>query len=468
VAIKSGDRIVVRTEAEAGAAARLDYVQLNRRTAPSATSASRFTATGPLDDPKALPGQLIIAGGRPGYLKYNGGGPAFLSGPDNPEEFLFRGVLNADGTRSAGGQDEMIDRMAEAGVNAIHILLFRMQRCNTKKEGDDRHSPFVDHDPSKPLNEAVLLQWEGWLTRLEQKGIASVLEFYNDATDVEQMGWTLDSRGNLHPDERRWIEAIVRKFKHHRNIIWSIEESCNKLPAARTRHFKKIGELIAATDDYRHPILQSFVVPDDPEGDFPKGGILPDDYVGDPNIRMVTWLHVPALGSDIEKMHQSYLGYHRRDAVNFVVFKNETFHHPTTGALSRKYMWSAAMAGLQDMEAYHHADRSAFSTLRDDGRINAFMERTDFHRMKPKDELAAGSTKWVLANPGHSYIAYTHSYSGAMGVKGLAAGTYDLKWFDTADGHWETQSGVSVASGDATWSKPELFGNEVALYVKKR
>jgi hypothetical protein len=47
-----------------------------------------------------LPGQIIVAGQSPGHLKYNGGGPAFLCGPDNPEDFLFRGTLNASGERA--------------------------------------------------------------------------------------------------------------------------------------------------------------------------------------------------------------------------------------------------------------------------------------------------------------------------------------------------------------------------------
>ena len=33
-------------------------------------------------------------------------------------------------------------------------------------------------------------------------------------------------------------------------------------------------------------------LPNDPEGDFPADGITSDAYVGDPHIRVVTWLHV--------------------------------------------------------------------------------------------------------------------------------------------------------------------------------
>jgi hypothetical protein len=282
------------------------------------------------------------------------------------------------------------------------------------------------------------------------------------------MGWTLDADRNLHPDEQRWIEGIVNRFKHHNNILWGIEESCNKLPADRTPHFKRIGEVIARADDHNHPIVQSFVVPNDPEGDFPEDGITSDEYIGDPNIRVVTWLHVPPHGDDLEKQHQEYLDYYNRDAAKFVVMKNETYHHPRRGHLSRKYMWSCTMTGMQNLEAFHHADDGSESTLRDDGRIAAFMEQTDFHTMKPRDDLAAGSTKWLLANPGTSYIAYSYDCSGPMGVKEMTAGTYDLMWFDTTDGDTVHQAGIRVTSGENTWSKPDSLGGEIALYIKRR
>ena len=131
-------------------------------------------------------------------------------------------------------------------------------------------------------------------------------------------------------------------------------------------------------------------------------------------------------------------------------------------------MWSCAMTGMHCLEAYHHAgDASHENTLRDDGRINTFMEQTDFHKMKPRDDLAAGSTKWVLANPGDSYIAYTYDYSSPMEIKGMKAGTYDLMWFDTVDGDTVKQTGVSVSSGDVIWSKPDSIGSEIALYIKR-
>jgi len=472
VPIRAGDEIAVTVQSAEGteSAARLDFVQLNYLGPESSTNDRATNEGAVLDDPDALPGQIIVAGDRPGHLKYNGGGPAFLCGPDNPEDFLFRGRLEPDGTRSGGGQEEMIERLATAGLNAFHCQMFRMQRCNFKDEGDDTHCPFVDHDPAKGLDEDVLDLWDGWLSRFEEHGINVHLEFYNDATDVERMGWTLDSAGNLPVDEQSWIAGIVERFQHHKNVLWGIEESCNKLPNERTAHFKKIAELIATTDDHHHPIVQSFVVPNDPEGDFPADGITPDEYIADPHVRVVTWLHVVPHGDDIELQHAEYSHYHDRDAGNFVVMKNETFHHPKHAALSRRYMWSCAMTGMHCLEAYHHADDTPERVLRQDGYINRFMERTAFHAMQPHDELAAGSTRWVLAAPGESYIAYTYDYDGAMGIEGIPDGAYELRWLDTADGDEVTER-VDIASsaegeqGVATFSKPESFGAEVALSI---
>ncbi|MDA0194482.1 MAG: hypothetical protein O2887_05770 [Bacteroidetes bacterium] len=462
VVISTDDEIEIQVESESKNEVKLDYVQLNRLEPFSIPEGT------PLDDPEAQPGQIIVAGCQPSNLKYNGGGPAFLCGPDNPEDFLFRGELNPDGTRSGGKQEEIIAKLARSGANSFHCQMFRMQRCNIKQEGDDMHAPFIDYDPAKGLNKGVLNQWDRWLDLFEQHDIVVHLEFYNDATDVEMMGWTLDLEGNLHSDEREFFEGIVNKFKHHKNIMWGIEESCNKLPRNRAPHFKKLGELIASTDNFNHPIVQSFVIPEDPEGDFPGGGGTPDDYTGDPNIRVVTWLHVVPNGEDFEAQHQQYLQYYLRDSKNFIVMKNETFHHPKEGYQSRRYMWSSAMAGLQTLEAYHHADGSSDATLREDGLINKFMERTDFNQLIPRDDLAAGSTQWVLARPSQSYVAYTYVYKSGMGVKGIAAGTYDLLWFDTISGDEVIQTGIRVDWGDVTWRKPEVLGDEIALYIKRQ
>jgi len=470
VTIRRGDEIAVELEAGGEDAGKLDYLQLNCRSEPQGTSPvgnSAAVAAGSLDDPDALPGQVIVAGRRPGYLKYNGGGPVFLCGPDNPEDFLFLGTLNQDGTRSGGRQEELIEVMAKAKVNAFHCQMFRMRRCNIKDEGDDQHCPFVDFDPAKPLNERVLDQWESWLKRMEEHGIIVHLEFYNDATDVERMGWKLAPNGELHPDEAKFFTGIVARFKQLKNVIWGIEESVNKLPRARTPHFMKLSELIARVDNHHHPIVHSFVSPDTSERDAHPDNVTGADFISDPNVHITTWLHALPHGEDYEAQHREYLKYARMNNDRFIVMKNETERFPRTQPQSRRYMWACAMAGMHALEAGHDVVKRA-KLLADDGRIRSFIEQTDFQTMQPRDDLAAGSARWVLANAGTSYIVYTYDCTGPMGLKELTAGTYDLLWFDTTNGRTVKQPSVSAVAGDATWPKPESLGTEIALYVRRQ
>ena len=472
VEVKEGGEIKVDVRTEGRQPAQLDYVELRQVGANAPVGASQPTSAvqraeqTQLDDPAALPGQIIVKGSKPGYLKYNGGGPVFLCGPDNPEEFLFLGKLNADGTRSGGRQEQLIDTMAAAGVNVMHCQMFRMRRCNIKDEGDDQHCPFVDFDPAKPLNEKVLDQWDGWLKLLEERGINVHFEFYNDATDVERMGWTLDAKGALHPDEDRFFTGIVNRFKHRKNILWGIEESLNKLPRARTAHFKRLSALVAQLDDHHHPIIHSFVTPETSERDFGGDNITSDEYRDDPNIHITSWLHVLPHGIDYEAQHQAYLKYAVINRDRFIVMKGETEKFPRQREQSRRYLWACALTGMHTPDAGLNAlTRPAL--LPDAGRVRKFMEQTDLPRMRPADDLAAGSTKWVLANPGQSYIAYTYDCSGPMGLKNLAAGSYDITWFDTVSGRSQTQDRVRVEAGESSWSKPAGLGTEIALYVRR-
>ncbi len=94
------------------------------------------------------------------------------------------------------------------------------------------------------------------------------------------------------------------------------------------------------------------------------------------------------------------------------------------------------------------------------------MEGTDFHRMTPRSDLKNGGTLYVLASEAGSYIAYSNSAAQDMGLRGVPAGTYLLRWFDTVDGDIVEQV-VAVAAGDQTWPKPPGIGPEAALYVKR-
>ena len=96
---------------------------------------------------------------------------------------------------------------------------------------------------------------------------------------------------------------------------------------------------------------------------------------------------------------------------------------------------------------------------------NALLEQTDIHTMKPHDALAAGSAKWVLANPGVSYIAYTYNYEDSMGLKEIPAGNYQFTWLDTVTG--KTARKTMRVDAETTWNKPAAFGNEIAVAIER-
>ncbi|GIW95194.1 MAG: hypothetical protein KatS3mg110_3235 [Pirellulaceae bacterium] len=486
ISLRIGDPVEIRLE---GTLPELDYLELRRTSDGGAVSEStssnsslsgaqlrpggtvheRFAVTGPLDNVRALPGQVIVAerrAGFAGYLKVNGGRALFLCGPDNPEEFLYLGRQNPDGTR-VGPQMEIINLLGQTGVNALHCQIFRMRACNIKNEGDDTHCPFIDNDPTKGLNPRILDQWDTWFAELERRGIVVHLEFYNDATDVTRMGWELDASGNLHPQERAFIEGIVRRFMHRRNIIWGIEESSNKLPRKAVSHFQKVAELIRQTDAHDHPIVQSLVTPETAERDIHPDMVGSEDYRDDPHIDIITWLHIPPRAMDFEAQYQAYLGYAWRDRDRFIVMKNETEYHPIDRRVQRIHQWAAALAGMHALEAQLNAARRDRSDrIFDSGLVVQFMEQTDWYRMKPDSNLARGSTRWVLSQPARSYILFTYSYESAMGLSDLPPGQYELLWYDATSGKREVRK-VHHEGGPASWERPPGFGAELAVYVRR-
>jgi len=465
VPIKRGDELTV----EARQGGKLDYVQLNSRGATPAASAPATAAK--LDDPAAMPGQVIVDPSNPRWLKKNGGQRLFLFGCGNPEEFFFLGKRQPDGTRIGGRQSEIIKRIAGTGANTFHLLAMRDSRYNLEPgNGAPDANPFENADINGKLDEDILNQWEGWLREFEAADIIVLFTFYNDFDDLEdKAGWKLDANGNLHPQEKYFIEALVNKFKHHKNIIWAIEESCNKLSRAKQRRLIKVAERVAQTDPFHHPIAQMFQVLYYDEVHPDKVG--PEDYANSP-VKIMTWGHYSTPQKGLpppERYYQELVAHWKEAAGRYVLINTEVDKHPSAGAASRLYCWTSAMANFYTMVNSHRPDKPKVprETYLDDGRIRAFMERTDFHRMSPRSELKLGSTLYVLANEPTSYIAYGHDATAPMGIRKMQAGQYDLWWFDTVTGRSVTERHVRVAGGDTTWPKPDSLGTELALYVVK-
>ena len=157
-----------------------------------------------------------------------------------------------------------------------------------------------------------------------------------------------------------------------------------------------------------------------------------------------------------------------------------------SAATARKKSWAIAMGGAYVMVLRMDIAGTPISDLKDCGRLVRFFELTSFYEMSPHDELKYAGTEYVLARPGHSYIAYASNLRGRIGLRNMTAGTYTLWWFDCATGKSITQQqrvGAGNRSrmrrfptsaktgmfslGNRSWPTPTGIGPELAVYLRR-
>jgi hypothetical protein len=137
------------------------------------------------------------------------------------------------------------------------------------------------------------------------------------------------------------------------------------------------------------------------------------------------------------------------------------------GEVARKKSWACALGGAYVMILGMDIAVTSKSDLEDCGRLVSFFESTNFNEMSPHDELRFAGTKYVLALPGFSYIAYAPNLQDEIGLKGMKPGLYEFRWFDCVTGKEVRQAEVNVKTGDQSWKKPRRIGAELAVYIKR-
>lgn len=390
------------------------------------------------------PGQIIVDPQNRAWLKYNQGGPFFMCGPGDPEGFLYRGRLNSDGTRT-GDQMSLIHKLKDTGANSIYLMAVRSHGG----DGNPTENPFVDNDPAKEINMAVLDQWETWFTEMDRNGIVIYFFFYDDAQTLDHRIWNTGSI--VGRAEWNFIKTIVDHFEHHKNLIWVVKEEYREGYTAR--RVSKIAAAIRAADDHDHVIAVH-----------QNSGII-FDFADDPNIEQFAIQY--NVGSSFE-IHSAMVAAWRNARGRYNLNMAEVAHGGVgNGSEARKKIWAMAMGGAYVMVNGWNIKDTPLNDLEDCGRLISFIESTNFNEMSPNDELRYGGTEYVLALPGDSYITYASNLSGDIGLKGMTACTYDFKWYDVKNGATILQKDVGVIDGDHTWTKPVSIGNELAVYIKR-
>jgi hypothetical protein len=97
------------------------------------------------------------------------------------------------------------------------------------------------------------------------------------------------------------------------------------------------------------------------------------------------------------------------------------------------------------------------------GQVRSFAKAIDLARMVPMPELAG--TGYVLAHPGHEYLAYQDGSLGEFSIDlRNAEGTYEVRWYDTTHSRFVPGKPVS-GGGRRVLTTP--FPGPAAVHLKR-
>ncbi len=370
------------------------------------------------------------------------GGPKhlFLCGPGDPEDFLYLGKRNPDGTRD-GDQVQRIGKLIAHGGNCIYMQIVRTHGGDARP--DRTQNPFVDSDPAQGVDPDILNQWEDWFTLMDRNEILIYLFFYDDGARP----W--DTGDRVGPQERVFLETIVQRFQHHRNLLWIVgEESEERYSTARVQ---AIAEVIRRADEHGHLIGDHHVSGTTFKAWRPGGALN--------HFAM-------QLGATDDAAHAGAIDALQKAAGRYQVIYSESTAMRTDEAGMRRHAWAVAMGGLMPMLLRMDIAGTPVESLRQCRYLQQFFEATDFYRMAPHDELRHGETRYVLGDPGRSYIAYADCLTGKLGVKGLPAGRCEVTWLDCRSGRTAEEQHSLSRAGDHGFDKPPAFGPECAAWIR--
>lgn len=387
-----------------------------------------------------LPGQIIIDAEHPQWLMRHGGNHVFICGPGDPEDFLYLGRRNSDGSRN-GDQIARIEKLIRHGGNCIYMQIVRTHGGDAGS--DSSQNPFVDSNPANGLDEDILSQWEEWFSLMDQHKILIYLFFYDDGAQI----W--DTGDEVGPQERAFLEGIVDRFEHHKNLIWVVAEESEERYS--TERVQEIAKVIRAEDEHGHLV-----------GNHHQSGTRFKSWQPGGALSHFS-MQLAAAG---DEAHHGAIEALTAARGHYQIIYSESTAAPTDPASARKHAWSVAMGGVMPMLLRMDIASTPDFLLEQCRYLQEFFESTDFYTMRAADPLANSATKYVLADSGRSYIAYSDDISDTMGIKAMPGGTCLVTWLECQTGVTTTQEFRFAAPGDRLFHKPDSFGIECAVWVR--
>ncbi|KKQ41369.1 MAG: hypothetical protein US60_C0042G0002 [Microgenomates group bacterium GW2011_GWC1_37_8] len=379
----------------------------------------------------AVNGTIIKDPQHPNRMTYSGLSinghpkPVLLCGPGDPEDFFYN--------NTSGNLDFLT---TQRDAKTTYITAYLKDRCS----GSCTPGTGVALDQT-------LATWQGYLDKLEDAGVTTVFFFYDDGV-------------GLPSDWQTSVPKIVNKLKVRANgiqrklLIWSVAEEYSE--GLTQTQVANVAALIRQNDS-EHIIGVHQL----PGNQF--------DFNSNNNLSMflmqINYDDINTMNTQVNAAWDNVNG-------NKILNMSENIDHALDNrTLVRQRNWAAVMGGASIVQVHQMGRASDPSAWNDPAKysdcnnLTSFMEATRVNFMEPNNSLKSGTTEWVLAEAGYSYILYTRN-GGNPGVTNMTVGNYNLTWLDAISGN-KIMEAKSVGSGTQSFVKPTSFGNELVLYLVK-
>jgi hypothetical protein len=368
-------------------------------------------------------------------LHYDDGEPVYLCGAGGPEEFFYLGERATDGTRVGGEQLALIDRLVQSGANAFYVGMVRSHGG----DGEADHNPFLEARPGAELNEAMLAQWDSWLSQLDQQGIVTMLFVYDDGSRPWNTG------DEVSAEERRFVTELVNRFEHLGLVIWTVAELYSETYS--TERIVELVRVIREADDHAHPVAVHGNT-----GVFPVGL--------ESTIDQYAYIET----GDASAAHSVALDFRRRAAGKFGLNAAEAKYGDFVSA--RRRNWALAMASTYTLNFDWDVRTAPEGALESCGQLARFMEEAPYAELAPYDADARGSTLYAMRADSGSFLLYGEAAQG-LGLADVEAGRYDLSWLDVVTGLRSTSVLVAEARGDVELTSPFAAATDLAVLARR-
>lgn len=336
--------------------------------------------------------------------------PCVFAGPGDPEDFFHNDT------------EDNLDLLTSKGARCTYITAW-----------------LKDFGGGSPPSD--ISSWDAKITELQDAGIITVFFLFDDSRPLPS-GW------------ENAVGDMVDTFKKHKLFIWSVAEEYGEQMS--TSQVSEVAEFIAERDDYDHVIG----VHQNSSSSF--------DFNSDTNLGMFLMQYNAGTPDNLHAGCVS--AWNNLSGKKILNMAEAADHGKQDRATMRAWNWASIMGGASAVQilwmgrATDPSDWNEQGKYDDCAELMDFFEKTDINTMVPGDDLAAGSTQWVLANEGVSYIAYTDNLSGEMGLKGMSPGAHTLTWLDIGSNATRTTT-ETAQDGENTFSAPSGFDGEVAVWI---